>query len=109
MNQRYPRGHHLGLRWEVVSNHFDGDTFRATITLTNHGDAKLPGAGWAIYFNGCRKPVSDSVTGGVVIEHVNGDLFKMSPGPHFGTIAPGVSREIGYVANFWSVLETDAP
>jgi hexosaminidase len=104
-----PRGAHLGLKWECVSNHFDGDTFRAALTITNHGDVRLPGSGWTLYFNSCRKPVPESVTGGVVLEHVNGDLFKLSPGPHFGSLAPGVSREIGYVAALWSVVETDAP
>jgi hexosaminidase len=104
-----PRGAHIGLRWEVVTNHFNGDTFRAALTITNHGEERLPGAGWAIYFNSCRKPMPGSETGGVVIEHVNGDLFKLVPGPHFGSLAPGVSREIGYVGNLWSVLETDAP
>jgi hexosaminidase len=62
-----------------------------------------------MYFNSCRKPAPDSVTGGVVIEHVNGDLFKLSPGPRFGNLAPGVSREIGYVGSLWAVVETDAP
>jgi hexosaminidase len=104
-----PRGAHLGLKWECVSNQFDGDTFRASLTITNHGDVRLPGAGWALYFNSCRKPAPESVTGGVTIEHVNGDLFRLAPGPQFGSLAPGVSREIGYVANFWAVLETDAP
>src|SRR6185436_8543500 len=107
MSQRYSRGAHLRIRWEVVSNHFDGDTFRAAMTIANHGDVRLPAAGWAIYFNGCRKPQPESVTGGVVIEHVNGDLFKLRPGAHFGSLAPGVSREIGYIGNYWSVLETD--
>ncbi len=104
-----PTGSHIGLKWEAVANHFDGDTFRATLTITNHGDVRLPGTGWAMYFNSCRKPAPESVTGGVAIEHVNGDLFKLTPGPRFGTLAPGVSREIGYVANFWAVVETDAP
>src|SRR5215510_9266064 len=104
-----PPGAQLALKWEVVSNHFDGDTFRAALTITNHGDVRLPGTGWAIYFNSCRKPLPESVTGGVVIEHVNGDLFKLSPGAHFGSLAPGVSREIGYLAALWAVLETDAP
>jgi hexosaminidase len=110
MSQRsFPRGAHLGIRWGLVSNHFDGDTFRAALTITNRGDARLPPTGWVIYFNSCRKPLPESVTGGVTIEHVNGDLFRLRPGAHFGNLAPGVSREIGYVAGFWSVLETDAP
>src|SRR5438045_1939670 len=99
----------LELKWEVVSNHFEGDTFRASLTITNRGDVRLPGSGWSIYFNSCRKSLPESVTGGVAIEHVNGDLYKLVPGPRFGTLAPGVSREIGYVANFWAILETDAP
>src|SRR5262245_35054915 len=105
----YPCGRHLGLKWEVISNHFDGDTFRATLTITNHEDVSLPESGWAMYFNSCRKPLPDSATGGVIIEHVNGDLFKLLPGAHFGSLAPGVSREIGYLGALWAVVETDAP
>ena len=105
----YPCGRHLGLKWGVVSNHFDGDTFRATLTITNHGDVSLPGSGWAMYFNSCRKPLPDSVTGGVIIEHVNGDLFKLLPSAQFGTLAPGVSRQVVYLGALWAVVETDAP
>src|SRR5882724_2927474 len=105
----YPRGAHLALRWAVVANHFEGDTFRAALTLENRGDVALSGTGWALYFNSCRKPLADSVTGGVAIEHVNGDLFRLKPGPRFGNLAPGVSREIGYLAAFWAIVETDAP
>jgi len=109
MSRLYPSGAHLRIQWEVVANHFDGDTFRAALTLTNLGDTRLPDSGWAIYFNSSRKPDPETVTGGVSIEHVNGDLFKMVPAARFGTLAPGVSREIGYLANLWAVLATDAP
>src|SRR5262245_59115359 len=102
MNQRYPAGAHLRITWEVVTNHFDGDTFRAVLTISNHGDVPLPPVGWTIYFNSCRKPKPESVTGGAVIEHVNGDFFRLAPGPEFGSIAPGASHAVEYIAPLWS-------
>ena len=85
----------LELRWEVVSNHFEGDTFRASLTITNRGDVRLPGSGWSIYFNSCRKSLPESVTGGIAIEHVNGDLYRLVPA--VVTVANEVKRDDGVV------------
>src|SRR6266540_2773364 len=109
MSPAIPRGHHLALQWKLVSNYVEDDTFRAALTITNRGAVPLPTRGWAIYFNSCRKAKPESVTGGVAIEHVNGDLFKLVPKADFGNLAPGESREIGYDGVYWAVVKTDAP
>ncbi|TJZ74804.1 family 20 glycosylhydrolase [Chitiniphilus eburneus] len=104
-----PAGSQLKLTWECISNHYDGDTFLAELTLTNQSDAPLSGNDWAIYFNACRKVKPGTVTGGVDMVHVNGDLSKLVPTADFGTLAPGESRSIRYVGLFWVIQETDAP
>src|SRR6266542_4801939 len=109
MSPSFPAGHHLAMHWTLVSNYVAGDTFRAALTMTNRGEVALPAKGWAIYFNSCRKPKPETVTGGVAIEHVNGDLFKLQPKADFGSVAPGTSREIVYDGVYWAVVKTDAP
>ncbi|WP_148716590.1 family 20 glycosylhydrolase [Chitinolyticbacter meiyuanensis] len=104
-----PAGSQLKLSWECVSNHYDGDTFLARLTLTNHSDAPLTGTDWALYFNTCRKIKPETVTGGVATSHVNGDLSKLTPTAEFGTLAPGETRVIEYIGIFWVIQETDAP
>ncbi|XZG71146.1 family 20 glycosylhydrolase [Chitinibacteraceae bacterium HSL-7] len=104
-----PAGSQLKLTWECITNHFDGDTFLAELTLTNLSDAPLSGSDWALYYNACRKPKPESVTGGVEMIHVNGDLSKLVPKADFGTLAAGESRTIRYEGLFWVVQETDAP
>ncbi len=104
-----PSGSQLKLKWECISNHHEGDNFLAELVLTNHSDSALSGNDWALYFNTCRKIYAESVTGGVAISQVNGDLFKLTPTADFGVLAAGESRTIGYKGMFWVIQETDAP
>ena len=104
-----PTGSQLKFTWQNISNYVEGNKFECELTLTNHSAVPLSGNDWAIYFNFCRKVERDSVTGGTVIEHVNGDLFRLAPTADFGTLAPGDSRKITYLGRLWVTQATDAP
>ncbi|AOY00075.1 family 20 glycosylhydrolase [Jeongeupia sp. USM3] len=104
-----PAGKQLALQWQCITNAHNGDNFIAELTLSNRSAAPLAGSGWAIYFNTCRKIKPEGIEGGVQIEQVNGDLWRMVPAAGFGTLAAGESRLIRYEGLFWVIQETDAP
>jgi hypothetical protein len=101
----YPSGHHLGLKWEVVSNHFDGDTFRATLTITTLADREQLRWLCLAAFNP-PEALPDSVTGGVVMS-VNGDSSAAARRPP-RTRARREPRDWPH-GWLWAVVETDAP
>ena len=97
--------------WECLANgrtdERPGESFAATMTLQNVSGAPLA-AGWALYFNTCRQVVEGSVDAGFIIEHVNGDLFRLT---RSGACAwqAGQVHAINYRARFWAISVTDAP
>ena len=90
----------LQLRWELKGDVFadarDRGASQAAFTLTNGDTKTLPARGWAIYFNALLPPAPGTETGGVVIERVIGELFRMVPDASFKALAPGRSAEFGY-------------
>ncbi|WP_228098416.1 family 20 glycosylhydrolase [Chitinilyticum piscinae] len=104
-----PAGSHLQFTWQCLENGHNGDNFLAELKLTNLSEQALAGEGWTIYFNTCRKIKPETVTGGVEIEQVNGDLWRMKPAAGFGKLASGETRLIAYEGMFWTISHTDAP
>ena len=90
----------LQLRWELKGDEFgdarDRGTSRAVFTLTNGGTTPLPARGWAIYFNALLPRTPGSERGGIVIEHVIGELFRMVPDPSFKGLLPGERAQFEY-------------
>jgi hexosaminidase len=93
--------------WECVANSETGESFAARLTLRNVSGEPL-GAGWALYFNTCRQVVIGSADAGFCIEHVNGDLFRLTH-PGAGAWQAGQAHAVGYRAQFWAISVTDAP
>jgi hexosaminidase len=90
----------LQLRWELVEDVF-GDVSprgasRVAFTLTNGGAAVLPASGWAIYFNTMARPAA-VLAGGVSLEFIHGDYFRLVPGPGFRNLGPGESARVEYL------------
>lgn len=104
-----PAGAQLKLKWECLSNHYEGDNFLAELTVTNLSDKALSGQDWALYFNTCRKIRPETVQGPVAMEHVNGDVSRFIPTADFAGLAAGESMVIRYQGIFWVINETDAP
>ncbi len=91
----------LHLEWRLKEDVFrDGHgAARVAFTLANRGPKALPAAGWALYFNALHAPRPATATGGVAIENVTGDLWRIVPGPGFAGLAPGQSVEIEYLTH----------
>ena len=91
----------LQLRWELKGDAFadarDRGASRAVFTLTNNDTAPLPARGWAIYFNALLPRTPGSERGGIVIEPVIGELFRMVPDASFKGLAPGQSVQFEYL------------
>jgi len=97
----------IALHWACLSNFEHDNAFSARLTLTNNsGEAIAPG--WAIFFNTCRKTIAGSVAAPFAIDHVNGDLFRLSAAGSQEWPA-GATLTVDYQAQFWAISITDAP
>jgi hexosaminidase len=100
----------INVQWEVIENsHQSKSQFLSAFTFTNEGKEDIPATGWTLYFNFVRAVDPASVTGGVMIERVNGDFFKLYPKPDFKGIKAGASLRVEFVSSDWVVNFTDAP
>ena len=90
----------LQLRWELKGDVFadarDRGASRAVFTLTNNDATALPPQGWAIYFNALLPRTPGSEQGGIRIEHVIGELYRMVPEPSFKGLGPGQRAQFEY-------------
>jgi hexosaminidase len=75
----------LTVEWELVKNDYDGKgNFLAAITLANNSKEDLTSKGWQIFFNLRYHTYNlTSRNNDVVISHVNGELFVITPAPGF--------------------------
>jgi hexosaminidase len=97
----------IALHWTCISN-FEGDNvFAARLELRNISGADIA-PGWTIYFNACRKLVDGSIDEGFAIDHVNGDLFRLTATRPAAWPA-GHVHAVGYRGQFWAISMTDAP
>ena len=79
----------LKVRYDVLDNLENEDTFKSRIVLTNGGSKTIERGPWAIYFNSVRmiEPahLKENPDGyvltqfGVTFVHITGSLFKMEP------------------------------
>ncbi|VXB59803.1 family 20 glycosylhydrolase [Massilia sp. 9I] len=97
----------IAIAWECLSNYTRDDAFSARLTLRNDSTETIA-PGWAILFNTCRKVIPKSVSPGYAIEHLNGDLFRLTM-PGGGPWNPGASHTLEYEALHWAISITDAP
>ncbi|WP_206022306.1 family 20 glycosylhydrolase [Pseudoflavitalea sp. G-6-1-2] len=98
------------VEWEIITNQANGKSgFQSAFTFTNTGKSDLPATGWSLYFNMARAIRPESVGGDMVIENINGDLFKLRPGAAFKGLKPGQSVKVPFVGSDWVINFTDAP
>ncbi|MHA6247912.1 family 20 glycosylhydrolase [Pontibacter sp. CAU 1760] len=99
----------LDLAIEVLEHQYQQKPQTLTrITFQNNSEASLPATGWTMYFNASPslKPAGDKPQ--VKIEHVNGDLLRMTPTQAFRAVPAGGSQSIdivsrGQLINEWQV------
>ena len=95
------------LTWSFQGNNVEEGYYSAAFVLKNQGEAALSDEGWTLYYNQQGLGVVDgSVTGNVSIEHINGDLLKISPEEGF-SLEPGALVEIAYHKPGSMLLESD--
>jgi hexosaminidase len=90
----------LQLRWELQRNLFSDEAPRgrtqARLILSNRDSRPLPPQGWSLYFNCMDRLRPGALPGGLVLEQVAGQLFRVRPGPGFAGVAPGQTLDIVY-------------
>jgi len=106
-------GQNLQITYQVVDNrageHCDasqssGACFISEITFSS--DTPLPANGWSIFFSQVS-PAQKILAGNFSIEHVNGDLHKLTPKPEFSGIEANSPQTIRFSSNFWHLSESD--
>lgn len=105
---------HLGVRYQVIDNRPDGQCrpdagdgrcFQAELRLTP--DRDWPEKTWAIYFSQIS-PIQPLTDPRFIIDHLNGDLHRLRPGPAFPGWRAGETLSLRYRAAYWSVSNYDA-
>ena len=88
----------LQLSWEVVEEEYQGtQQALAAITIENKGQNHMPANGWSLYFNASPgfKPKEENAP--VKVEHINGDLLRITPTGSFKSIPAGASQRLEFV------------
>ncbi len=115
-------GQDLEVRFQVVGNgeHSGGFRSRCRLALANRGASNLPASGWTLFFNS-PPLLLESLPEEVRAVHVNGDFYRLQPGPSFVSLPPGQSRTIEFhtdyalfnrsaaPAGFYLVWDSDGP
>lgn len=99
----------ISLTWSFQGNNAEQAYYSAAFVLKNLGEEALSDQGWTIYFSQQGLGViNESVSGNVRIDHINGDLLKITPLDGF-RLDPGASLEISYRKPGSMLLYSEAP
>ncbi|WP_263810545.1 MULTISPECIES: family 20 glycosylhydrolase [Salinibacter] len=106
----HPSADALSIRWGVETNRVDdGNRFRSSFTIANHGDVALGATQWTLYFNFSRQIDPASVTAPVRITRINGDFYRLEPDADFTPIEPGDQLQFTVEATGSVIKRIDAP
>lgn len=95
------------MRYALVSNFLDKPSqFSASITLDNQSTMALGQGNWQLYFHSIRK-LDNAVQQGLRIEHVQGDLHRITPTKAFTGVKPGQQVTLPVQGAPWIVSYTD--
>lgn len=100
----------IKVSWQPLENNYNGkEEALSRIVFKNEGKTVLDKSGWKLYFNFIRifepknsNPVFD-------IQHINGDLFVLTPNDSFKPLAPGEELDLQIVSKSWIVNFNDSP
>lgn len=82
----------------------DGNCFQVELTFTSPIDFMQ--TNWSIYYSQIN-PVQSDASDLFDIEHINGDLHRITPTKNFKGFIAGKSYSMVYRVDFWSLSETD--
>jgi len=104
-----PRPADLEVKWELVTNLYQGKTQAlAAFTICNHSKMTLGNKGWAMFFSEMPPiPIVDDSVRSAKVVHINGDWFKLVPSKKF-LLNPGDSIRINYCGTGFMIKKTDA-
>lgn len=107
--QSCPEGENIMLSWEFKGNDPGRGVSEAIFIIKNTGNQSLGNDNWMLYYSQMGKGVvRESVTGHVQIDHINGDLHRISPLENF-ELEPGGQVEIAFEKPGRLIKENEAP
>ena len=79
------------------------------LRLENHSPVEIPADSrdWAIFFHSLRRIFAVTNTDGYEIEHLNGDLHRLTPTDRFAGLDAGAAADIDLLAEYWWLYRTD--
>lgn len=102
-----PKADELKLVWQNIKNGIkDGYGLKVNLLIINNSKKTLLN-NWELYFNVNNNPVSDSLSK-VVIEHINGDFWKIKPKTDF-FLQAGDTMLVAITCGGATISLTDAP
>ncbi|MBF9253750.1 carbohydate-binding domain-containing protein [Pontibacter sp. 172403-2] len=100
----------LKITWELIGNNTPDDRHSlSALTLTNTGQQPLPASGWSLYFNSSPSFQPKDTSAPVKVEHINGNLLRLTPTKNFKSIPAGGSLRLEFVSRGQVINATDAP
>ena len=96
------------MHWEVLSNfEVEGRTLSEISMVSDHEG--LLEDDWAVYFNFLRLIDTETVSGPVNVTHINGDLYRITPGEDYEPLSSGDRFRFTFEALGASVMKIDGP
>jgi len=86
-------------------NTTDGNCFTAKLTLT--AAEAINAKNWQIYFSQIT-PIQSSSSDEFIIEHINGDIHRLSLTPKYTGFAKNETKSVTFYGSYWSLSESDA-
>ena len=103
-------GAEIAVSFALLENQHGGkEEFLAELTLINQGAAALADRHWALYFNFGRPMRGAGTEAEITVEHINGDLWRLSPTERFAPLAPGDERRLSLLGRGAVTRRSDAP
>jgi hexosaminidase len=108
--ERFSEVDKIAVHWELKTNFTEQpNVFNAKFEITNNSDVALTDKNWTLFFNMApRQIVENKITQPAVLQHINGDWFKLMPEKNF-SLQPGKSITIEYNGVEAVIKETDRP
>jgi len=101
----------IDIRYQMIDNNgpcpktvFAGPCFQATMTLA--ADLENKSQQWQLYFSHIA-PIRAVDSADFSIEHINGDLHRLTPNESFAGFKHGSSYSVAFKADLWHLSEHD--
>ncbi len=110
--ERFPSGDRLAITWELFNDAAEGDDkYTVQFILTNDSDTTLPKQGWEMYYSQFPHSNYLSAEASMIfsIDHLGGDLYRITPGDSFPSLDLGESITLQYQMPVTKIKNTFAP